>query len=58
MRALILRRVGLLESGASGPIIIGPAGNADVLRLQGFLRPQRPAASGPRFRQRCLRAEP
>ncbi|HUC49440.1 MAG TPA: FAD-dependent oxidoreductase [Xanthobacteraceae bacterium] len=38
MRALILRRVGLLELGASGPVIIGHAGNADVLRLQGFLR--------------------
>ena len=37
MRALILRRVGLLESGISGPIIIGPPGNGDVLRLQGFL---------------------
>ncbi|RWD00481.1 MAG: cyclic nucleotide-binding domain-containing protein [Mesorhizobium sp.] len=37
MRALILRRVGLLESGISGPIIIGPSGNGDVLRLQGFL---------------------
>jgi thioredoxin reductase (NADPH) len=37
MRALILRRVGLLESGASGPIIIGQENNADVLRLQGFL---------------------
>ncbi|TIX23164.1 FAD-dependent oxidoreductase, partial [Mesorhizobium sp.] len=37
MRALILRRVGLLESATSGPIIIGPVGNGDVLRLQGFL---------------------
>jgi thioredoxin reductase (NADPH) len=37
MRALILRRVGLLESGAAGPIIIGPANHSDVLRLQGFL---------------------
>ena len=37
MRALILRRVGLLESGASGPVIIGQAEHADVLRLQGFL---------------------
>ncbi|TIT79036.1 MAG: cyclic nucleotide-binding domain-containing protein [Mesorhizobium sp.] len=38
MRALILRRVGLLESGVSGPVIIGPPGNGDVLRLEGFLR--------------------
>lgn len=37
MRALILRRVGLLESATSGPIIIGPVDNGDVLRLQGFL---------------------
>jgi thioredoxin reductase (NADPH) len=37
MRALILRRVGLLEAGAGGPVIIGRAGHADVLRLEGFL---------------------
>ena len=37
MRALILRRVGLLQSGMTGPIVIGHAGSADVLRLQGFL---------------------
>ncbi|MGD0191744.1 MAG: FAD-dependent oxidoreductase [Rhizomicrobium sp.] len=38
MRALILRRVGLLESGASGPTIIGHVGQADLLRLENFLR--------------------
>ena len=38
MRALILRRVRLLESGAGGPIIVGRADNGDVLRLEGFLR--------------------
>lgn len=37
MRALILRRVGLLETGAGGPIIVGRGGSADVLRLAGFL---------------------
>ncbi len=37
MRALILRRMGLLESGVSGPIIVGQANNVDVLRLRGFL---------------------
>ena len=37
MRALILRRVGLLELGAGGPVIIGRADHADVLRLEGFL---------------------
>jgi thioredoxin reductase (NADPH) len=38
MRALILRRMGLLETGAGGPVIVGRADNADVLRLEGFLR--------------------
>jgi thioredoxin reductase (NADPH) len=38
MRALILRRVGLLETGAGGPIIVGRTGSADVMRLEGFLR--------------------
>jgi thioredoxin reductase (NADPH) len=37
MRALILRRVGLLASGRSGPVIIGRADHPDVLRLQNFL---------------------
>ena len=37
MRALILRRMGLLASGASGPILVGRAGHAGLLRLQGFL---------------------
>jgi thioredoxin reductase (NADPH) len=37
MRALILRRVGLMESGA-GPIVIGGEADADVLRLTNFLR--------------------
>src|SRR5215208_1290639 len=38
MRALILRRVGLLETGTGGPIIVGRPANGDVLRLEGFLR--------------------
>src|SRR5262245_29923477 len=38
MRALILRRVGLLETGAGGPMIVGYAEHGHVLRLQGFLR--------------------
>jgi thioredoxin reductase (NADPH) len=37
MRALILRRVGLLESNGSGPLIVGRPDHADVLRLQNFL---------------------
>src|SRR6267143_3261467 len=36
-RALILRRVALIETGAGGPVVIGPAGSPDVVRLQGFL---------------------
>jgi thioredoxin reductase (NADPH) len=38
MRALILRRVGLIQSGGGGPIIVGSAANGDVLRLEGFLK--------------------
>jgi thioredoxin reductase (NADPH) len=38
VRALILRRVSLIESGASGPVLIGLPGSADLLRLQNFLR--------------------
>ena len=36
MRALILRRMALLE-GAAGTILIGPPASADVIRLEGFL---------------------
>ncbi len=38
MRALILRRVGLIETGGGGPVIVGRPENGDVLRLEGFLR--------------------
>ena len=37
MRALILRRVGLIERGAGGPMLIGAASSPDVARLRGFL---------------------
>jgi thioredoxin reductase (NADPH) len=37
MRALILRRVGLLETGTGGPIVVGRSGQADMLRLENFL---------------------
>src|SRR5262245_53700595 len=37
MRALILRRVSLIEAGMAGPVIIGRAGSGDVLRLDNFL---------------------
>ncbi len=38
MRALILRRVGLIQAAGSGPIIVGDPRQADVIRLQDFLR--------------------
>jgi thioredoxin reductase (NADPH) len=38
MRALILRRVGLLETGSGGPVIVGNEGDSNVLRLVNFLR--------------------
>jgi thioredoxin reductase (NADPH) len=37
MRALILRRVGLIEEGGAGTILIGEPGSPDMVRLQGFL---------------------
>jgi thioredoxin reductase (NADPH) len=37
MRALILRRTQMLQSGVGGPVIIGRSENGDVLRLEGFL---------------------
>ncbi|MDB5932036.1 MAG: FAD-binding protein [Polaromonas sp.] len=37
VRALILRRVALIEAGASGPVLIGPPQSAGVMRLQSFL---------------------
>lgn len=38
MRALILRRVALIEDGGSGSVLIGVPGSGDLVRLQGFLR--------------------
>src|SRR6266850_1827359 len=37
MRALILRRVGLIETGTGGPVLIGAASSSDVARLRNFL---------------------
>src|SRR6201989_1930430 len=37
MRALILRRVSLIQVGAGGPVLIGPSNSGGVIRLQGFL---------------------
>src|SRR5882762_5126239 len=37
MRALILRRVSLIQGGVGGPVLIGPVSSSGVVRLQGFL---------------------
>ena len=50
LRALILRRMLLLEASAGGPVIVGSPEDRDVLRLEGFLRrnahPQRTLKAG------------
>lgn len=38
VRALTLRRVGLIESGAGGPLLIGGKRSPGILRLRNFLR--------------------
>jgi thioredoxin reductase (NADPH) len=37
MRAFILRRVGLIEEGGVGSVLVGNHGTADLVRLEGFL---------------------
>jgi thioredoxin reductase (NADPH) len=37
MRALVLRRVALIESGGGGPLLIGSPESGDMVRLEGFL---------------------
>ncbi|PHV07488.1 thioredoxin reductase [Janthinobacterium sp. BJB412] len=37
VRALILRRVGLLEANSGGPVIVGPRGHGRIHHLQSFL---------------------
>src|SRR6202171_2614831 len=37
MRALILRRFSLIQSGVGGAVLIGPANSSGVVRVQGFL---------------------
>ncbi|HXD39510.1 MAG TPA: FAD-dependent oxidoreductase [Ramlibacter sp.] len=37
VRALILRRVALIQAGATGPVLIGQPQSAGVMRLQSFL---------------------
>jgi thioredoxin reductase (NADPH) len=38
MRAFILRRVGLIEEGGVGSVLVGKPGTAELVRLEGFLR--------------------
>jgi thioredoxin reductase (NADPH) len=38
MRAFILRRVGLIEEGGAGSVLVGNPGTPDLVRLEGFLR--------------------
>ncbi len=37
VRALILRRVNLIEVGSGGPVLVGPAGHPNLFHLQSFL---------------------
>ena len=37
MRAFILRRVGLLQEGGAGSVLVGRPGEVNLVRLQGFL---------------------
>ena len=52
VRALILRRVGLIETDASGPVLIGSPDVARRRPAADFSPPQRPAASRARPRDR------
>ena len=45
MRALILRRVSLIQGGVGGPVLIGPGHARRLARLQNFLSAQRPSAT-------------
>ena len=38
MRAYILRRVGLIQDGNAGSVLVGRPGNSDLNRLENFLR--------------------
>ena len=37
MRAFILRRAALIEEGRAGPVLVGPRGDPDVVRIEGFM---------------------
>jgi thioredoxin reductase (NADPH) len=52
-RALILRRVSLIQAGHGGPLIVGPPDHPDVTRLSGFLR-----RNGHPHKTACPNADP
>lgn len=52
-RALILRRVALIQAGHGGPLIVGSPDNPDVARLEGFLR-----RNGQPYKSACPNADP
>ncbi len=57
MRALILRRVNLIQDGVGGPVLIRPSSLGDMARLQDFLarNGQPHHLVDPRHRQGCRR---
>lgn len=52
-RALILRRVALIQAGHGGPLIVGSPDNPDVARLESFLR-----RNGEPYKSACPNADP
>ena len=58
MRALLLRRLGLIETGGGGPVLIGPAVHPDLDAPPGLPRPQCRPASGGRSRRRSRGRRP
>ena len=53
IRALILRRVSLIQAGHGGPLIVGSPDHPDVARLSGFLR-----RNGQPHKTSCPNADP
>ena len=53
IRALILRRVSLIQAGHGGPLIVGSPDHPDVARLSGFLR-----RNGQPHKTACPNADP
>ena len=59
MRALILRRVSLIQGGVGGPVLIGPSNSRRRRSPAGISHPQRLSASSARsrHRSRCRRTD-